>query len=416
MTCNMCSLWQRLGRAARKRSLEAIALILVEAKYFDDERAKKTLNKAKKNARNLKKRKLTVDNTSHTPAKRTRQARTSNTLKPSTPVREILAPYQYANSNVPNLEECAIDPMPELPETDNSDDSWESEEEGEERKPLNGRTVEHDVITCSPVLQTASVEDLTAIRRQMYLESSKGKVLRAVVKKKDPDAELDIELMDLVNARERGLGCRRLPIWSFFSSNFACRSNCHIWTLTLSCALLTATDHLLCDTSISTGCSCCCLTPSTSCCDIHTPERFQVVAPLNVQRLPRGKRSTLPKTMHTVQHSQLREALCNWRAKKTAIEFSMSHLADIGPSLVLPNAILDRIVICAQVHKISTVEQLRKETRWTESVRYSEEILGIIQLYIPWHVSNLPSEFYFAKSNNPCLIYSRQRCAVACSG
>ena len=40
LLCSICTLWQRLGRGARDRSLCATALIFVESKYFDDEKAK----------------------------------------------------------------------------------------------------------------------------------------------------------------------------------------------------------------------------------------------------------------------------------------------------------------------------------------------------------------------------------------
>lgn len=38
----MNTLWQRFGRAARDPSLDAVAILFVEAKYFDDEKEKKT--------------------------------------------------------------------------------------------------------------------------------------------------------------------------------------------------------------------------------------------------------------------------------------------------------------------------------------------------------------------------------------
>ncbi|KAI0309162.1 hypothetical protein OF83DRAFT_1045589, partial [Amylostereum chailletii] len=35
LTCNMDTLWQRFGRAARDPSLEGIAIVFVEPKYLD---------------------------------------------------------------------------------------------------------------------------------------------------------------------------------------------------------------------------------------------------------------------------------------------------------------------------------------------------------------------------------------------
>ncbi|OCH92649.1 hypothetical protein OBBRIDRAFT_703822, partial [Obba rivulosa] len=36
MTCNLDALWQRFGRAARDLAMHAIAVLLVEARYFDE--------------------------------------------------------------------------------------------------------------------------------------------------------------------------------------------------------------------------------------------------------------------------------------------------------------------------------------------------------------------------------------------
>ncbi|KAL6308381.1 P-loop containing nucleoside triphosphate hydrolase protein [Sparassis latifolia] len=41
-TCDMDALWQRIGRAARRPGMTALAIFLVEGKYFDDEKLKKT--------------------------------------------------------------------------------------------------------------------------------------------------------------------------------------------------------------------------------------------------------------------------------------------------------------------------------------------------------------------------------------
>ena len=42
LTCDLNTLWQRFGRAARDPSLDAVAILFVEGKYFDDEKDKRT--------------------------------------------------------------------------------------------------------------------------------------------------------------------------------------------------------------------------------------------------------------------------------------------------------------------------------------------------------------------------------------
>ncbi|KIM36196.1 hypothetical protein M413DRAFT_78603, partial [Hebeloma cylindrosporum] len=45
-TCDLCTLWQRFGRAARDFEIEAIALFLVEPMYFDETKEEKAARKA----------------------------------------------------------------------------------------------------------------------------------------------------------------------------------------------------------------------------------------------------------------------------------------------------------------------------------------------------------------------------------
>ena len=46
----MCTLWQRLGRAARDRNLTAIAIIFVDSAYFEQEQFEKKQEKLRKEA------------------------------------------------------------------------------------------------------------------------------------------------------------------------------------------------------------------------------------------------------------------------------------------------------------------------------------------------------------------------------
>lgn len=47
-SCDLCTLWQRFGRAARDFAIDAIALFLVEPMYFDETREEKATRKAKR--------------------------------------------------------------------------------------------------------------------------------------------------------------------------------------------------------------------------------------------------------------------------------------------------------------------------------------------------------------------------------
>lgn len=73
------------------------------------------------------------------------------------------------------------------------------------------------------------------------------------------------------------------------------------------------------------------------------------------------------------------EALEDWREQKTATVFGRANLNDLGPSLVMPNTVLDRVVDAAHHYKIHSVQDLKKETGWTRSEQYGEEVVAIVQ-------------------------------------
>ncbi|KAF9234054.1 hypothetical protein BU15DRAFT_8658, partial [Melanogaster broomeanus] len=77
------------------------------------------------------------------------------------------------------------------------------------------------------------------------------------------------------------------------------------------------------------------------------------------------------------------------REDKTAASFGWAALNDHGPSLLMTNALLDRIIDCAHHHKIHTIQDLKKETSWTNSKKYGEEVVAIIRQ----HAAPLPSPF-----------------------
>lgn len=104
---------------------------------------------------------------------------------------------------------------------------------------------------------------------------------------------------------------------------------------------------------------------------------------------PSQQRSRLPKYTSEKHDSDLYEALEDWREEKTAVIYGRGNLNDLGPSLIMPSAILDRIIDAAHHYKIRSAQDLRKETGWTDSELYGDEVVAIIQR----HAASLPSPF-----------------------
>ncbi|KIK73892.1 hypothetical protein PAXRUDRAFT_177247 [Paxillus rubicundulus Ve08.2h10] len=129
------------------------------------------------------------------------------------------------------------------------------------------------------------------------------------------------------------------------------------------------TDYLECDTTNSQGCARCRVTQPLICCNIHHPSEVSAYDS-NIQK----KKYTKEK-----HNFMLQDALDNWRDAKTIIVYGWARLNDLGPALIMPNSILDCIIDCAHHHKINTIQDLRKETGWTDAELFGEEVIGIIQ-------------------------------------
>ncbi|KAG1839904.1 hypothetical protein DFJ58DRAFT_667460 [Suillus subalutaceus] len=75
----------------------------------------------------------------------------------------------------------------------------------------------------------------------------------------------------------------------------------------------------------------------------------------------------------------LQDALDDWREKKTISTYGWAHLNDLGPSLVMPNSMLDRIIDCAHYYKLNSVHDVKKETGWMDADKFSAEIVALVQ-------------------------------------
>jgi hypothetical protein len=75
---------------------------------------------------------------------------------------------------------------------------------------------------------------------------------------------------------------------------------------------------------------------------------------------------------------ELCELLEDWREEKMAEKYGCSYLIDIGPSIIMSDLILDRLVNCTHHEKIKTIENFHKETHWPATDKYGPEVLAII--------------------------------------
>jgi hypothetical protein len=159
----MCTLWQRFGRTARDASEHGCAILLVEAKHFDEEKDKKEANKKWK-ATNLE---------SGKPRKRRAIA--------SRPKLDLPVPVPSA------------------------------EEDLETEEPPNE-------------LQKEPVSDggLDKLCGTAYRLARVGKLLPTETVKASKKFKMELAMEDLINADTRGFGCRRRVFQVFFGSGEVC--------------------------------------------------------------------------------------------------------------------------------------------------------------------------------------------------
>ncbi|KAG1724446.1 uncharacterized protein EDB91DRAFT_1062838, partial [Suillus paluster] len=121
-------------------------------------------------------------------------------------------------------------------------------------------------------------------------------------------------------------------------------------------------SHLICDPSDAEGCSHCAPVIPIVCCDIHHPLAFSSSDTVIPQppRLPIHSR--LAKYTMGPQEYKLCEALEDWRDQKTVEIYGRSPLIDLGPTVVMGDSVLDRIIDCAHHEKIRVIQDLHKET------------------------------------------------------
>ena len=87
----------------------------------------------------------------------------------------------------------------------------------------------------------------------------------------------------------------------------------------------------------------------------------------------------------TSQDNDLKQALEHWRHEKALSKFRATTIQTLGVRIFMSNQVISRIVGCAHYHKITTVDDLLKETDWMRErvSEYGEDILSLICQHCP---------------------------------
>lgn len=175
-------------------------------------------------------------------------------------------------------------------------------------------------------------------------------------------------LDDMLNAQSRGLHCRRQPPTIYFG-NDKCRKQAilpPLWELLLTRMSSAQDDHMFCDNNNPEGCARCKPKACTPCCDLCSPELLELFNNIATVSQPARApcRSSTKAYTPTQADNDLKNTLIAWRKVKAPLILGNLAFRRFGVQPFLSNEIIQRIVDCAHMNKIRTVNDLVKETRW----------------------------------------------------
>lgn len=147
-------------------------------------------------------------------------------------------------------------------------------------------------------------------------------------------------------------------------------------------------DPKLCNSSLSTGClRCNPQSPPDTCCDLCFPDTFADNTMNNITntRPTRSGPSRIKAFESTDHHRNLRTALIAWREQAALQKHGKMVIRRYGSQILMSERILDRLVLCAQAHKISTVGCIKREIQWKANLAdtYGAAIVSLLHEHFP---------------------------------
>lgn len=141
---------------------------------------------------------------------------------------------------------------------------------------------------------------------------------------------------------------------------------------------------MMCREELPEGCPRCFAKKTVICCELCTPTHFEGFAHVDIEKKATAPaRSRIKDYVAGVPDFSLRDALHTFRREQTAVKWGRAALRDLGPGMFMSDAILQRIVDCAQYGKIDWQNTLAKETHWPNSSSHGNQIIAIIALHHP---------------------------------
>ncbi|THH18248.1 hypothetical protein EW146_g2695 [Bondarzewia mesenterica] len=317
--CGICTLWQRFGRGAHDPNLKATAVLFAEAKYFDNEKEKAALVKAKRDEK----------------GKRRAQDQDAERVIPS------IADHALAeNRNATIGSSCDVPAPTRIADAVAKCQAW---------REVYG--------------QSAST---------LAQWKAKGKFKKKLMN----DESLEPAMDDMLNAGTREWNCYRAPSMVYFendkleSDHQNCRSD-----VPTGCARCSppSIDKQLC-------CSLCSPASFTHLHFLESPTTRtcppQYPPPPSARRLDMKYKAT-PIDM------DLRGALHEFQKERMQAKYGAALLKNLGPAMIMSNDILQRIVDAAHTGHITSIGDLKHDLKWNQVEEYGQDIVCIVSAHAP---------------------------------
>lgn len=365
----MNTLWQRFGRVARSPGSEGVAILFAEDKYFDDSKAK-ALHAAEARTKAQQVRATKAEKRRYAGAEAEAQKRTRSD--------HLLSPEPLQ----PITNEARVDDH--LFTTQRSHHSASVISTSASLSSLENPEKPPSVYVALRSEYAQAVVGVDEVEKQGK-RSNKGTLLNIT------QPEID----NLVNAATRPFGCYRIPINAYYRNDTRgiaiLRSCCHLQNMVLMTSSLVS-SFVQCAPHTPGGCPRCKVPPSSICCELcnaklaHSSDIFaRYLSPLIDEKPLRSTLhpSLLSKFAPGPVDYELRRSLDDFRCQKMQERYGPAIARNLGPIDIMSDKILERIVACAHLRKVRSVEDLQREVpKGWRIQEYGHDVIAIIQTYV----------------------------------
>jgi hypothetical protein len=181
--------------------------------------------------------------------------------------------------------------------------------------------------------------------------------------------------------------CRRRVPHLYFANNKRSKSFLIIsCCLSSHCVAVTGTHHL-CDPDSYEGCERCRPQTTWVCCDKCNPGEFLKLITAPHKKTLTPQHSIIPSSYtRSPQHFVFKEKTYKWRREQATVHRGKGLVHWLGAQLLMPDQVIERVIVCWTFGKISHISHLWRETSWSQQwVNIcSDSLLALLASHSPF--------------------------------